>query len=406
MKKFILLICTALLLVVGGCRKEDHPALKAQTKRTVVAYIFGDIDLWEVFLMSINQMEAGWDPSTNGTLLVYLDASPNLTQFGAPVLLEIGHDTSNAIVSRVVKTYPDQDAADPKVVTQVLTDAMTLYPADSHGLIMGGHADGWFPSSEQSKAIGNSERFGSNYLDIDQLANALPTHYEFIVFHACTMAEATTLYQFRDKADYVVASVESLSAYGYPYHTATKALFTQPYADLYMFTNLSQQYYAKEVPKTDFTYMTVGAYRMSAMEALAAEVNKAMTRLNLKYADLGKYAYSQTVGSPSNKGLFSYPYSNPNDMLYFDFAIFHQRLAKEDAAAAASLKKAIERVVIQSYAASGRVDLNKEYTELSMGLSFYIPYNSASAPFIGPRNQAFYTRFAWSAASGFTPQWE
>lgn len=407
MKKFTLLLATTLLFGVIGCQKDDSPALKAPTKRTVTAYVFGDIDLWGAMLSSVNMMEVGWDPSTDGTMLVYLDASTHLTQFGAPVLLEIQHDTTDAIVSRVIKTYPNQNAADPKVLAQVLTDATELYPADSYGLMMAGHGNGWFadPEKAHGKSIGNSERFGS-FLQIDQLAAALPVHYDFIVFNACMMGEAATLYQLRDKTDYVVASVESLPGSGLAYHTATSTLFAQPHADLYRFAQLSHRMYVESPYRNRFNYMTVGVYRLDQLEALAAEVNKALTRLNMKYNDLIAYAYEQSVDSPQAGGLLSYPYSNPGSLLLFDFGILYQRLALEDPAAAQNLKKAVERVVIQKYACGGTVNLDSWYTQHSLGLSFYIPYNPAINPIIKPINDAFYTRFAWSAASGFTSKWE
>lgn len=82
-------------------------------------------------------------------------------------------------------------------------------------------------------------------MDIDKLAAAIPAslHFDFIAFHACLMAEAAALYELRDKCDYVVASVETLHSFGFPYHLATKYLFTQPHADLYNFIKITTDYY-------------------------------------------------------------------------------------------------------------------------------------------------------------------
>ena len=397
----------ALLFALGSCQQEPGIALKDQTQRTVVAYLFGDVNLWDAMLMSINQMEAGWSPETNGTLLVYLDASPHVTQFGGPVLLEIAHDTTEAIVSRVVKRYPDRDAADPAVFAEVLRDATELYPAQSHGLIVGGHANGWLTTPEDhSKSIGNSERFNGPQLDIDQLAAALPVHYDFIVFHACLMGEAAALYQLRDKTDYVLASVESLPGYAYPYHEVVPTLFTQPYADLYRFSTLTQDYYASKIaPTGHLNYMTVGAYRMAKMEELAAQTKKAIERIGPTYAQLLNYMYDQTVRDPSTNGLLSYPQSAPQSVLFFDFGLLCELTQSVDPAVANELSNAVKKVVIQNYAVGGRLDLST-YTTRSLGLSFYVPYPKSLGPAVEDINRAFYTRFGWSAAAGFTAKWE
>lgn len=403
-----LLLLFALCLLFTGCAKED-PALKAATKRTVVAYLFDDINLWDYLLESVNLMETGLDPDTDGTLLVYLDASPHITQFGSPVLLEIEHDTTDAIVSRVVKTYPDQDASDPKVFATVLKETTELYPADSYGLIVGGHGYGWVTANEKhARAIGSSDRFGTPSLDIDDLAEALPVHYDFIVFHACLMGEAATLYQLRDKTDYVVASVESLPGYGYPYHQNISTLFTQPYADLYKFARLSQQAYQTEANPATFAYMTVGTYRMAQMEALADQVNRALTMLNMTYSDMMQYCQG-IVNRPELHGFLAYPYpevaGGAEDLLFFDFMLLHALVDDKDPAMAKSLLKAINNVVIQKYIQGGVLNVQL-YSTLSHGLSFYIPYPTSVAPKVAAFNQAFYTRFAWSAASGFTSKWE
>lgn len=404
-KLYSIFIALTFLMTLSGCKKDESPALQNATKRTVVAYLFGDVNLWEAMVMSVNQMEAGWNPETNGTLLVYLDASPHLTQFGAPVLLEIQHDKSDLIASRVVRTYPDRDAADPKVFAEVLRDAAELYPADSHGLILGGHGSGWLISPEQhSKSIGNSERFSGPFMDIDVLAAALPIHYDFIVFHACLMAESATFYQLRDKTDYVVASVESLPVYAYPYHLATASLFTQPNADLHCFVTQSQNYYTTEVPPAHFSYATFGVYRMAAMEALAAQTKKALERLNNHYPSMLTYAYDATVNDPQARGLLSYPHSEPQGILFFDFGVLYQQVKSVDVVAAEQLRQAVGKVAIIHRAVSGTLDLTPYAPTL--GLSYYIPYPAATMPMFEPYNKAFYTRFGWSAASGFTSKWE
>lgn len=167
MKKIISLVVVLSSILISSCQKSDEPGQKpVKSKRVVLAYMFGDIDLWESLLTSVNQMEEGAPANEDGTLLVYLDNSPSVTQFRSPVLLEISYDNAKSIVSRVVKTYPkDQDAGDPEVFASVLNQAIEEYPADSYGLVMAGHGSGWItapPTTPHGRSIGGSERLKGN----------------------------------------------------------------------------------------------------------------------------------------------------------------------------------------------------------------------------------------------------
>lgn len=176
---FMLLACCFLFGLTGCAEKgEDSEPIPVpeRTNRTVLAYIVGDMNLWNRLEESINLMEKGWNDEIDGKLLVYLDNSNHITQFGQPVLLEITHDESDLIVSKVVKYYPDQDAGNPNVMQGVLNDAINLYPADSYGLIIGAHGNGWIPeltADSEMRGLSGSERYGSS-LEIDALANILP----------------------------------------------------------------------------------------------------------------------------------------------------------------------------------------------------------------------------------------
>ena len=108
--------------------------------------MIGDVNLWQEQWTNLNRLEAGWNDDIDGNLLVYLDPSPHTTQFPNPVLLEIVPDQTDAIVSRVVKSYPEQNATDKAVMRGVLEDAIRMYPAPSQGLVIASHGSGWWPA--------------------------------------------------------------------------------------------------------------------------------------------------------------------------------------------------------------------------------------------------------------------
>lgn len=418
MRISIFLIGSLLCLsVFTSCKKEDtptSPALKAQTSRTVLTYMFQDSNLWEALTANINDMERGWDPATDGTLLVYVDASTAITQFdGKPVLLEITHDTTNLIVSRVVKVYPDLDAAKTEVFRQAQQDAIEMYPADSYGLIFSGHGNGFMvnaTANHYTKSVSGSDRWSADGLDIDVIANNTLTHYDFIIFDACTMGETSTLYQLRKVTDFVVASVELTPGSGFGYRSDIQALFTQPKADLYSFANGSTAYYRYTEEGKDevaTNYFTLGIYRMSAMEKLAEATKTAFDKLAFNYPDLeteilkiiGTTGFMNSLYYPRDKKLIPTTW-------YYDLGLIPMLLnAKGEAELAHELRSAINEVVIQKHFVLPQpfTTDNEKYSDSTANLSFYIP---SVEPTLKLQDDAFYTRFEWSTASGFTSERE
>lgn len=417
LKNTILLFLVLCLSVFTGCKKDDgpeNPALKEVTNRTVLMYLFQDTNLVEELTNNINDLELGWVPGTEGTMLVYVDASTRMTQFGGkPVLLEITHDETNLIVSKVVKVYEDADATNAEVFRKVQEDAIAMYPAESYGLIIGGHGNGFFVK-QNKKGLSGSDRWSNNFLDIDVIANNLPVHYDFIMFDACLMGETTTLYQLRKATDYVVASVELSPGSGFAYRSDLKALFAQPNADLYTFARETINYYQNtEEGKPELKelgYVTLGVYRMSAMENLAAVTKKVSTKLNLKYDDLREsvikftnYPNMKIASSmyyPSDKTYSLKPY-------YYDMGLLKLLLIEmEEQGLARELDNAIFDVVIQRQIAisEGFLKNNSNYYEFSANLSFFIPDDNNI--YISGQSDAFYNRFEWSAAAGFTSNWK
>lgn len=278
------------ILAVGMIACSDSDETKAPEaplkNKTVVAYIMGDINMWPFLEQSLNEMEAGWEDGTDGNLIVYLDKSPHLTQFPSPVLLQIRHDETERIVSEVVKYYPDQDSGDPEVMRRVLTDVIEIFPARSHGLIVATHGNGWYPGNtgdliggntldrgDKTRGLSGPDRYGST-LEIDDMARVLPVKYEFILFHACLMANVETAYALKDKCDYLVGSSVNLPGIGLPYTETIPFLFTAPRADWYRFLNSSVRYY-DEITE-DYMPLALSVVQTDRLEALAAATRKAM----------------------------------------------------------------------------------------------------------------------------------
>lgn len=382
--------------------QTDTDLLHKKTNRTVLAYVVADMNLWFQLEKDINEMEKSWDEETDGTLLVYLDKSGHLTQFDHPVLLKVRHDETDRIVSEVIKDYPNQDAGSADVIHTVLNDAATLYPADSHGLIIAAHGDAWLPDMANypsSRALSGSERYGSS-LEIEVLAKALPRKYDFIIFHACLMSNVETAYQLRNKCDYLMAPVTNLPGDGYPYDKIIPFLYTKPKADLYHASLLSfEDYQAKyEVKEGEFTVQVI---RTSELENLAAATSKLLDNLKMSYEEI-RYGLYMPRPELDNDPI---PDEHKNYVIdYMDGILIDLKglaFLTPDNEVSDSFVNALNKAVVQNFATGSTPNMWKmTKTNAASGLSFYLPY-PASTPYVKQLNEIFRKKYDWAKASGF-----
>lgn len=388
-------ICT---LLFSACSKDDDnssPQEAPLKNKTVLAYFVGDISLWFCIEESVNKLEAGWQDDLDGNLLIYLDHSPHLTQFSSPVLLKVRHDETDRIVSEVVKTYPDQDAGDPKVMHNVLSDVLEMYPAQSHGLIIGTHGSGAAPGSitedphatPDTRAICGSDRYDSQ-LEIYQLAELLPIHYEFILFHACLMGNVETAYALKDKCDFMVASSEPLPGPALPYDIITPYFFTEPQADFYHVLDKSTEWY-DALPDDEYQPLTLSVTRTDKLDLLAAATKPLIKR------------YSTNPTSFYNKmnNAYEYGMNDESPSMFYDMKQVVS-LQMEEATSPTAEEYAFRdalNAAVPLVCASKTWETEKLDIEDICGLSCYIPFADEQYE---PFNTFFKTHYGWIEAAG------
>ncbi len=109
----------------------------------------------------------------------------------------------------------------------------------------------------------------AGYLDTEQLAQAIPSGvFDYILFDACFMASAETLYALRDKAARIVCSPAEVIADGFPYEKIMPELLrSEP--DLRAVCEGYYRHYADDVRPT-YRSATVSLVETPELEALAA----------------------------------------------------------------------------------------------------------------------------------------
>lgn len=321
MQRFLKFAGTCLMAIAAtftftACSSDDddtpQPQEPQKVGRTILAYVWGDItnsdELCYCQLEYINKMEEGWDDSFDGALYVYLDPSPKFVQFSQPVLLKIKHDEGNGIVSEVVKTYEHIGRhGDMTRYPEVQNDVRKMAPANSYGLMLFGHGTGALRISSDSPEQKNTRGMGGDdnkYLENYELAQTTLTGYEFIVFHACLMANAEAAYEMRNKANYMVASEVSLESTGWGWEDALAYLYTFPKADLASFAFDATLHLATNMDAP--VAATTSLYDLTQMQNLANATKKAIVESGLTQEqscdNIRKYHFVSNTNS-SHRGL-------------------------------------------------------------------------------------------------------
>jgi hypothetical protein len=171
-----------------------------------------DNDLWDVALVDLEEMKQGYR-ETGVNLVVLMDVANEM-----PCLLRIIEDGEQKI-----KTYSEFNSADPATMNRLLGEIIEMYPSDSYGLILWSHGTSWLPAGMPTKSFVVD---GTHQMNIPDLAEALPLHFDFILFDACLMGAVEVAYELRNKTDYIIASSTETIDSGFPYELVIPALMS------------------------------------------------------------------------------------------------------------------------------------------------------------------------------------
>jgi len=211
----VLLKCSLIILLLQSCNKkhevleeleelkEEIPKEDEPVSRTIFVYMAADNDLSDDAYIDLEEMQRGF-AEKGANLVVFIDPADDV-----PQIWEIMPGGSNT-----VKVYPEFNSADAVKMGQVLSEMINMYPADESGLILWSHGTSWLPSGSRLRSFG---RDNGKQMNISDLANNLPAHFDFIMFDACLMGSVEVAYELKDKADYIIASSTETIYEGIPY---------------------------------------------------------------------------------------------------------------------------------------------------------------------------------------------
>jgi hypothetical protein len=402
-------------------------------KRTVLFYIGTDSNgldngsMGDEPRIAIDAIRAGWIPG-KGEMLIYADQTNR-----PPCLMRISESKDANGLHRIdtIQVFSEESSADATVLNRIINRVTRDFPADSYGMIFFSHASGWLPegmlNNPRSSATGHSVVAQSDTnratalseprsLVIDRgdgtsremsyqaFATAIPDkQFDFIIFEACFMADVVSLYELRNKTEYVMASAAEIVSPGLTplYKNNIMRLFDTKTSASTVVSGFAQIYvdYVKSTYPDEanvFRSATMSVIKMSEMQNLATSVKTALNGVKLNESTL-QVDNIQRFDRP-NKLIFSGHRRNR----YFDLGHVIENLASasHDAAFRAQLDKTViwkgntNRFLLANYA-NGTPNFSVYdgfFIEHHSGLSTYIEQT------VYPELNSAYQNSAWFRA--------
>gem|GEM_PF-6749575 len=224
-------LCFVGISCSGSSSPEDEPE-KGVAKQTLIFYIQSNNSLYRQLWAEMNEVQKVYRGKDNNNVLVFIDSEAGS---------DVGYDSQGQWIPRqtVVKNqlflvtggnmtpvegfeeqFKGRASSDMNTFKDVLNYCAKEFPAEKYGLVLGAHGTGWAPVS---RVIGGND-YTDVYMETKDVAKTLPFKFEYIVFDACLMNDMATLYEFRDKANYIIASPANIPAAGFKFSVSLKYL--------------------------------------------------------------------------------------------------------------------------------------------------------------------------------------
>ena len=220
----ILLLCGLLLT---ACHKHKHEEPEPKASLSVLVYIAADNNLNAFVNEDIRQIiEGSRQMTSRQNLILFIDRKGI-----PPFFLKVAEGDTTRLYT-CPQELKSSDAATLRMAMQWVKDN---YEANSYGLALWGHSDGWTISEGRStaprKAYGQDTTNGTTWMNIPDMAKALEEVFadkplRFIFADCCCFQSVELAYELRHCTDYIIASPAEIPGEGAPYDTVIPALFS------------------------------------------------------------------------------------------------------------------------------------------------------------------------------------
>lgn len=349
MRSYPIYILSILISILMSACHKDEPAPDPVDKKTaILVYAVASNNLNEDFHNDRDEMLDGLSNVDLNVVDYYLySVEKSSSDTNPPSLTKAVKNNKGEVSFKTVKTYDRNTfSTDPKRISEVISDFATSTTAPTRGLFLWSHATSWEPSgsdhilipreanipTEDSGAdtsdivkvnIPDLKWFGQDingkqddYCDIIELADAIPdSYFNFIWWDCCYMSSIEVAYQFRHKAEMMVAYPTEVLAEGAPYDLILPFVAKES-PNLIAAADAMSDYYSRN----DKTY-TIAILDLSVIEDVADMAKSAVPGKRLyayqllkysrgahRYYDFGQYTrtWGESLGDDWNSDDFNH----------------------------------------------------------------------------------------------------
>lgn len=409
---------------------ERYPDRNSEDSRNnvFIVYSMGYNNLSYDLNEDIDEMLSGYVPSfhmKDDAVLIFNHStvrnSSNYKTKTSPVLYKAYRSGDGELIRDTLIVYPEGSVgASKEMFGKVLTYIKENFPAEHYGMLVSSHATGWAPrmycynppdkssshyyGSQQkefrplekytderplTRSIGahfNGSASNMDEIELQDFADAIPFHLDYLLFDCCFMGGVEVAYQLKDKCDRICFSQTEILSGGMDYKYLLSHLLEGETPDLGAIALDYYNMYANEASE-NLRSATVSVVDCRKTEKLASII--------ARYAD-DIYYLGKSYTRNSVQRYFQSRYSEEHG-IFFDLEhILVKSFATEEDLA--ELRKALDECIECKYATE-RFLTNLEIQHHS-GLSMYLPDIEREIL------NDYYKTLEWNKATGIIPDKE
>lgn len=399
LKLYTLLYISSFLILFTACNQDDDPVPAEKVTRTVLAYIMADNSLSSFVSADIEEMMKGMKSvdASSYNLLVYVDdaSKESDSEHIPPTLYRLSKDNNGDVVKEIIKEYKEQVSTAPVVMQEVMKRAFTEYPAESYGLVLWSHGDGWIPNplpvvrQASTRWIGQDTTDGTTYLNIADIASVLSEfpRFDFILFDACFGQTIEVAYELRNCAEYIIGSPTEIPGPGASYDKVVPAMFKENNVGIEIGKAYYEPYeaqYTGTVPNNNYNW--TGGVSIAVVNCAALDELASVTKQTISEVELDELL---------NSDLYNYDKRNKYNKAYvgyYDMKQLMQHLSVDMDAWTFAANNAIIYWKTTPKNFSGIIQsMFPIAQETTCGVTHYIPTSKTSAAAVAYRSTAWYT---------------
>jgi hypothetical protein len=364
-----------------GGKQDVICYLEIYPKRNILFYVAADEKLTNNDAPEkIRQICAGWGPY-KGEMIIYIDR-----QNTGAYLLRVNEtkNDSGRYGLDTLENYGPENSADPEVLKRVINKTVQDYPADSYGMIFFSHASGWLPEgtlTHPRSLVIDGSAGQKREMEYYEFASAITDQqFDFIIFEACLMADVMSMYELRNKAEYVLASSAEIVSPGFSsngvYKDEVMRLYDTKNDIKSVVSGFAQSYYnyIATIPENSaYCSATLSLIKMDEMEALTSATKTILNgteidEKNLTLSDVQRFDRPRELGGGSYSRYFDFAHTVEQLAPESDYMAFNKQLDKT-----VVWKVATKRFLLNGYDDSPNLgEYNGFFIERHSGLTTYI----------------------------------